>query len=260
MTLAVAGAISNKLLDYETSEITVSLIDECLTTQLNPLTISSPEFIYGVVTSDTYLLGLDSNTAADNIGTATICGGTTRVLTPVVSFMHYDSGTTDLVYNQQDETTIGTHSFTLSRSMIDYPSVTDSNTFSVTISCPNELLTSSLVTPIQSALEYDLSLRNKVEVELPTVQLTPSACFAVSTYNIVNSLGNVPNWAKVENGKLVVQMDDPSLFGSHELTLTAVVNDSVGTNLSFNGQNKITIDAIGACAATEVVPADFEDI
>ena len=260
MTLAVAGAVSNKQYDYETSEITVSLIDECLTTQLNPLTITSPEFIYGSDISETLPLGLDSNTAADNLGTASICGDTTRVLTPIVSFIHYDDATGSLVYNQQDETTIGTHSFTLSRSMVDYPSVTDSNTFSVTISCPNEVLTSSLVTPIQSTLEYDLGLRNKVEVELPTVQLTPSACFTVSTYKIVNSLGNVPNWAKIENGKLVIQMDDPSLFGSHELTLTAVINDSVSTNLSFNGKNKITIDAFGACAATEVVPADFEDI
>ena len=55
-------------------------------------------------------------------------------------------------------------------------------------------------------------------------------------------------------------MDDPSLLGSHELILIAIANDSVGTNLPFNGQNKITIDAIGACAFTEVVPVDFEDI
>ena len=121
-------------------------------------------------------------------------------------------------------------------------------------------MASSLVTPIQSTLEYDLGLRNKVEVDLPTVQLAPSDCFTISTYTIVDGLGNVPDFAKIENNKLVVQIDDPSLFGSHELTLTAVVNDSVSTNLVFNGLNKITIDAIGACALTEVVPADFEDI
>ena len=51
LTLAVDGAVANKLLDYETSEITISLIDECLTTHLNPLTIASLEYAFDVDTS-----------------------------------------------------------------------------------------------------------------------------------------------------------------------------------------------------------------
>ena len=45
----------------------------------------------------------------------------------------------------------------------------------------------------------------------------------------------MPEYATTENGVLVVQIDDASLFGEHELTLTAVVDDSVGTQLAFGG-------------------------
>ena len=51
-----------------------------------------------------------------------------------------------------------------------------------------------------------------------------------------------------------------SLFGTHELTLTAIINDSTATRLAFSGQNNITIRVNNACALTEVIPTDLEDI
>ena len=120
-------------------------------------------------TAGSVVLGLDSNSAAERIDNASVCGATSRVLTPSVSLLQYNSYTGSLDYSQQDETTIGTHSFTLSRSLVNYPDVTDSTTISLTVSCPTKLLSSSLVTSIQSTLEYDLALRKKVEVELPNI-------------------------------------------------------------------------------------------
>ena len=59
---------------------------------------------------------------------------------------------------------------------------------------------------------------------------------------------------------LVVQTDDSALFGIHELTLTAVVNDSVGSQLSFNGENELVVNIFNTCAATKIIPEELEDM
>ena len=50
---------------------------------------------------------------------------------------------------------------------LDNYTVNRSFAFDVTVACPLQVLTSNLVTPISSTLEYDLALRKKVEVALP---------------------------------------------------------------------------------------------
>ena len=79
-------------------------------------------------------------------------------------------------------------------------------------------------------------------------------------YDIVDKYGNTPEYAKVEGNKLAVLVDDVSLYGTHELKLKAITNDSTASRLEFGSQSTITIRVNNACALTEVIPTDLEDI
>ena len=80
-----------------------------------------------------------------------------------------------------------------------------------------------------------MTLRQEELIDLPVVQLNPTSCFSITTYDISDADGITPTFAKIVDRKLSVHIDDVRFFGTHVLTLTAIVNDSVATRLPFGG-------------------------
>ena len=64
----------------------------------------------------------------------------------------------------------------------------------------------------------------------------------------------------IDGSSLSIQIKDLTFLGNHELTLTGIVNDSVATQLPADGLNKIIIEAGNACAITEIIPAELDDM
>ena len=111
---------------------------------------------------------------------------------------------------------IQVHTVSYTVSSKEYPSiVTDiSGTFSFEIICPDNVMTSSLVTPFQATLSYDLASGTTSGLTLPVVTLTPSACFTVSTYEVTdNATGSAVPYATVTATHVDINSQDWGLTG-----------------------------------------------
>ena len=98
----------------------------------------------------------------------------------------------------------------------EYPSiVTDvSGTFTFEIICPDNVMTSSLVTSIQATMSYDLASGLTSSLTLPVVTLTPSACFTVSTYEVTDNVtGFTVPYATVTATHVDINSQDWALTG-----------------------------------------------
>ena len=63
----------------------------------------------------------------------------------------------------------------------------------------------------------------------------------------------------ISSATLSVYIKDLSHAGRHELTLTAVVNDSINSELVDN-QNTLIINVGNTCAFTKIIPEELDDM
>ena len=61
-------------------------------------------------------------------------------------------------------------------------------TFEFTILCPLNVISSSLVTPIESLVDYDVASQLTISLDPPDVYFTPATCFSAATYSVVDKL------------------------------------------------------------------------
>ena len=108
--------------------------------------------------------------------------------------------------------------------------------------------------------EYELESTLDIELTLPVIDFTPSTCFSVVDYKIVDSTGITPDYATLSGSTLSLTIDSPALLGSLELTLIAIVNDPASTQLTFDGSNKLVLSVLNSCATSKVIPTELEDM
>ena len=109
-----------------------------------------------------------SHSAGDTYSDQSICGPVTVSLTPVTSLLAFDEALNQLVLSLTSESDIGSHEMTLTASLDNY-SASESFVFVVEISCPNELISSNLVTPLEPLLFYIIGVDGIVNLDLPQI-------------------------------------------------------------------------------------------
>ena len=103
---------------------------------------------------------------------------------------------------------------------------------------------------------------------MPRIDVSPTGCFTVNDYVILDDSGKTPDYVHVDllTDTLSIQISDVTLTGQTvHLTLKAVLNDSLKTQLDFNGSNKVVIEIFSSvntnsCSETKLIPSSIANI
>ena len=87
------------------------------------------------------------------------------------------------------ETDIGVHTINYTVKSLKYAGLVPdlTGTFSFEIQCPNAVISSSLVSSVAATSNYDLASGRSLILAAPVVALSPSNCFAISTYEVTDN-------------------------------------------------------------------------
>ena len=116
---------------------------------------------------------------------------------------------------------------TLTVALDNYPLVPAStNNFDLVIVCPTTFTSSNLASSMYLETDYDIGSTLELELTLPVIELTPSTCFTVTHFELIDNTGTTSDFASISGSTLTVLTNSQSLLGQQELTLVAIVDDA----------------------------------
>lgn len=231
----LTGASDTSVVVIEDFQFTLTYRDACLSAKIIEQTITYPTVVWYVDFTSTLSVPAFTDTAdgADDFyGTGTyktgICGEKVVELDPSVLFMTLTKDASDPIMNDfvidydqagatEDDVTLHTISYTVSS--LEYGDhIRDLvRTFEFLIICPEKILSSTLMQPMDTSAEYDVASGLTISLTTPVVSLHPLPCFTVETFKVYQATTDeeVTDYVTVSGtpleGTIDILTDDRSL-------------------------------------------------
>lgn len=251
MRRTLTGVSNSDVVITDDFPFTLSYEDACQTATIIEQTITFPTVVWYIDFTSTLSVPAFTDTvdgATDLPGTGTyptgVCGEKVVTLDPNILFMSSTADATDPVLNNfvidydqnagatVDDVILHTISYTVSS--LEYgghiPDLASS--FEFEIICPEKIISSTLVQPMETIAEYDVASGQTLSLVTPLVSLHPLPCFTVEKFKVYDAATDeeVTDYVTVSGtpteGTIEILTDDRSLVGMQNLYVMTVVLES----------------------------------